>query len=324
MKKIVSFGLVLAFLLTLVGCGEVRTLYKYDLAEYVTVEDYAVTVDTQSKDYLEYYNEFDEQYADSLRLEVKEGTVADGDTINIDYTGYLDGKAFEGGTDTGYDLTIGSNSFIEGFEKSLIGATIGSTVDIKVTFPTNYGVESLNGREATFTVKVNYKVSLDKVTTGNVKKLGFETLEDYMNAKREYAVINVAWDEIYSKSKIIDYPQKELDIIFDETVAFLEEACKQNDMTLEDFISYNNMTEESFNEYLMEYDVKYSVYRDLICYRILDMEEYELTNEDLEQGKKDLQSSEDGKGVTYTKGMIEERAAYLAAKKIILEKVTVK
>ena len=190
--------------------------------------------------------------------------------------------------------------------------------------PKDYGVESLNGREVTFTVKLNHKVELDKVTTGNVKKLGYDTLEEYLKAKKDYAVSNTAWDKIYENSKIIEYPEKEMDIIFDDTIKFLKDACEQNDMTLEEFIEYNNMTEESFNEYLMEYDVKYSIYRDLVCYSIIDAEDYELTNQDISDGKKDLESTEKSQNITYTDGMIEERAAYLAAKKIVMEKVTVK
>ncbi len=324
MKRIVSFCLVLVLVFSLAGCTSVRKLYKYDLSEYVTLGDYAVTVDTTSEDYLAYFNEFDEQFTDTLRLEVTEGTVEKGDTVNIDYTGKLNGVAFDGGTDTDYDLKIGSGTFIEGFEDALIGSAIGSTVDINVTFPKDYGVETLNGKEAVFTVKLNAKVELNPVTTGNVKKLGFDSLEAYSKAKKEYAVSNFAWDKIYKEAKIIEYPEKEVDIIFDETVEFLEEACKQNKMTLDDFISYNGMTEESFNEYLMEYDVKYSVYRDLICYSILDAENYEITEEDLKAGEKDLKESEGSENINYPKGMIEERAAYIVAKKIIISKAIVK
>lgn len=325
MKRILSLILAIALVVSLAGCGKVRTLYNYDnLGEYVSVGEYAVTVDTSSKEYLDYFSEFDEQFADVLRAEVTTGKVEDGDTINIDYKGYLDGVAFDGGSDEDYDLTIGSGTFIEGFEESLIGSDIGSTVDIKVTFPKNYGVETLNGKETVFTVKINSKIELEAVTTGNVKSLGYDSLEAYSKAKKEYAVINVAWDIIYDNSKVLVYPEKEMDLVFNETVKFLEDACKKNNMTLDDFIAYNGMTKETFNEYLKENDVKYSVYKDLICYRILDIEEYKLTEEDIANGKKDLESGSSGQNITYTNVLIEERAAYLAARKIILEKVTIK
>lgn len=84
-------------------------------------------------------------------------TVKDGDTVNIDYVGTIDGTEFEGGsTDgAGTDLVIGSGSYIDGFEEQLIGTHPGDTVDVNVTFPSDYGVENLNGKNAVFTVTVN-------------------------------------------------------------------------------------------------------------------------------------------------------------------------
>ncbi|MCD8333003.1 MAG: FKBP-type peptidyl-prolyl cis-trans isomerase [Clostridiales bacterium] len=83
--------------------------------------------------------------------------VADGDTVNIDYTGYIDDVAFDGGsTDgAGTDLVIGSGSYIDDFEEQLIGANVGDTVTVTVTFPEDYGVDDLNGQEAVFEVTIN-------------------------------------------------------------------------------------------------------------------------------------------------------------------------
>lgn len=84
-------------------------------------------------------------------------TVENGDTVNIDYVGSVDGVEFEGGNTQGYgaDLVIGSHSYIDDFEEQLIGAHPGDTVDVVVTFPENYGVEELNGKEALFVTTVN-------------------------------------------------------------------------------------------------------------------------------------------------------------------------
>ncbi|MBQ7089512.1 MAG: FKBP-type peptidyl-prolyl cis-trans isomerase, partial [Clostridia bacterium] len=95
--------------------------------------------------------------------DIKEGTVQKGDTCAIDYIGKKDGVAFEGGTGS-YDLEIGSGSFIPGFEEGLIGKKIGSTVDLNLTFPENYGNEELNGQDVVFTVTIK------KVTTRKVYK----------------------------------------------------------------------------------------------------------------------------------------------------------
>lgn len=84
-------------------------------------------------------------------------TVEDGDTVNIDFVGSIDGVEFEGGSTegTGTDLVIGSGSYIDDFEEQLIGAHPGDTVDVYVTFPEDYGDEELNGKEALFVVTIN-------------------------------------------------------------------------------------------------------------------------------------------------------------------------
>jgi len=84
-------------------------------------------------------------------------TVADGDTVNIDYVGSVDGVEFSGGsTDgAGADLTIGSGTYIDDFEEQLIGYHPGDTVEVTVTFPEDYGVDDLNGQEAVFEVTIN-------------------------------------------------------------------------------------------------------------------------------------------------------------------------
>ncbi|MEL1133900.1 trigger factor [Desulfitobacterium sp. THU1] len=94
-----------------------------------------------------------DQHAKILNLE--EGSVQDKDNANIDFSGSVDGVLFEGGTAEGYDLVIGSNSFIPGFEDQLIGAQIGQEVDVNVRFPDEYHVEDLKGKDALFKVKVN-------------------------------------------------------------------------------------------------------------------------------------------------------------------------
>ena len=91
-------------------------------------------------------------------LNTEEGLVVkEGDTVNIDYTGYKDGEAFEGGSTNGAgaDLTIGSGMYIDGFEDGLIGHAVGETVDLNLTFPENYGATDLAGADVVFTVTIN-------------------------------------------------------------------------------------------------------------------------------------------------------------------------
>jgi len=102
------------------------------------------------------------------------------DTANIDFEGKVDGVAFDGGTAEGYDLLIGSGNFIPGFEDGLIGAEVGSTVDLPVTFPESYGNTDLAGKAAVFTVTVNSIKALPELTDAFIAEVTeFDTLDAY-------------------------------------------------------------------------------------------------------------------------------------------------
>lgn len=96
--------------------------------------------------------------------EVTDRAVQEGDTVNIDYVGTKDGVAFDGGTASGFDLVIGSHTFIEGFESGLIGHNIGEDVKLDLTFPKDYGNEELAGAAVVFDVKIN-KISVSTPAT---------------------------------------------------------------------------------------------------------------------------------------------------------------
>lgn len=128
--------------------------------------------------------EVDDQIADLLNrkadLELKEdGEVEDGDTTVIDFEGFLDGVAFEGGKGENYDLVIGSHSFIPGFEEQLIGMKPEETKDINVTFPEDYHASDLKGKEAVF-----------KVTVHEIKKKVLPELNDEFVAEQKIANVN--------------------------------------------------------------------------------------------------------------------------------------
>ncbi|MEE0800150.1 MAG: FKBP-type peptidyl-prolyl cis-trans isomerase [Gemmiger sp.] len=88
--------------------------------------------------------------------QVTDRAAVDGDTVNIDYAGTIDGVAFDGGTATGYDLTLGSGTFIDGFEEQIVGHTPGETFDVNVTFPEDYQASDLAGKDAVFSTTLNY------------------------------------------------------------------------------------------------------------------------------------------------------------------------
>lgn len=133
-------------------------------ADYVTLpDDYAdITI---SADLGQVSDDDINDYIDSNVLsnfattnEVKDRAAADGDTVNIDYVGRIDGVAFDGGDTkgSGADLTLGSGTYIDNFEDQIVGHTPGETFDVTVTFPEDYGNEDLNGKEAVFETTLNY------------------------------------------------------------------------------------------------------------------------------------------------------------------------
>ena len=127
--------------------GTVKKLGQYTGLELVSEEAKQIT-DADVDAYLE-------QNIMPNFTEQVDGPIQNGDTANIDYEGKKDGVAFDGGTDQGYDLVIGSGNFIPGFEDGLIGKKAGETVDLNLTFPTEYHSEELAGQSVVFTVKIN-------------------------------------------------------------------------------------------------------------------------------------------------------------------------
>jgi len=180
MKKKLMAVLLAGIMVLAAGCGNKEgkvTIGEYKGLALTNVSQ--ATVDEEIQAMLEYYTEL---------VEVSRAA-EEGDTVNIDYVGLLDGVAFEGGTAEGADLKLGSNSYIDGFEDGLIGATAGEKRDLNLTFPENYGKEELNGKAVVFQVTVN-AVKEDKVpelTDAFVaeKYPEYTTVAEYTEALRE-------------------------------------------------------------------------------------------------------------------------------------------
>ncbi|SEK89836.1 MULTISPECIES: trigger factor [unclassified Butyrivibrio] len=168
MKKIVSVMMAAVIAAgALTGCAkagknaDAAYLKDIKLTDYVKLGEYkGLSIEVASPEVTDEEVEQYMQYISSsmkATVEVTDRAVQEGDTVNIDYSGKRadTGEVFDGGTAEGYDLTIGSHSFIDGFEDGLIGAQIGETRDLNLTFPENYGAAELAGADVIFTVKVN-------------------------------------------------------------------------------------------------------------------------------------------------------------------------
>ena len=206
---------------------EGRTYAKdMDLDKYVTLKDYQnfrverdpVEIDEEEVELIlkdAYYNYFPADQG------IKDRAVADGDTVNIDYVGKKDGVAFDGGTAEGTPLTIGSNSYIDGFESGLIGVMPGETVDLNLTFPEDYHSEELAGQAVVFTVTVNCIIPEemnDEHVAGIVPDV--DTVEGLRQYIRDYLT------EIYQSEGDDAYQEKVLE-------TFLEEICEVKEVPQE-------------------------------------------------------------------------------------------
>ena len=286
MKKIITAIIsVLLIASMLVGCGKERELYEVNLSKYIEVGEYTgVTVDTNSKEYKEYYqsNIDNDVKNGSYYNELKEGTVQNGDIANIDYLGKKDGVAFEGGTDKGYDLEIGSGTFIDGFESQLIGVEVGKTVDINVTFPENYGKEELNGAPVVFTVTIN-SIKRAQEPKEYFRNLKFKTLKSYEDDLKKRSAISCIMDALLKEVNVTKYPSEDVDKIYESEYKLMEQYYQNYyGMSMDSVISSYGMTEDAFKEAMLENSVYPQIKEQMMLYYILDAEKMTCTEQEVE------------------------------------------
>ena len=322
MKKRTAYLLILSLILSLTGCGgtggsadnaggaaaasqnENSTLDTADLSKLVTLGQYKnLELSVNSAKVTQ--EDIDAQIENALsseaeQVEVTNRAVKEGDIVNIDYEGKKDGVAFDGGTAQGYDLTIGSGTFIDGFEDGLIGAKIGDTLDLNLTFPENYGAAELAGQDVVFTVKVNSikEEKLPELTDELAKKINpevknVEEFKAYIKDSLEQAAIDASRNTAYSQllnmvdasSQVVsgdEIPSGILNEIIEAEKSSFETMIKAYGMDLESYLSSQGLTEEEYNEQIRVYSE--SVARQKLLVRALaKAENIEVNENDLKE-----------------------------------------
>ena len=194
---------------------------------------------------------------------IKEGKIENGDIAIIDFEGFKDGVAFEGGKGENYSLTIGSNSFIPGFEEGLVGLKSGDEKDLELTFPENYHSEELKGQKVVFKVKV-HEVKTKKLPELNEDfflDLGMEgvkdekslkdVIKDQITARKDYEAENKYIDallEEIAKNTEVDIPDELVEEEIDKMIEEYSRNLQMQGMNLDAFYKYTNSTEEQLRE----------------------------------------------------------------------------
>lgn len=234
----------------------------------------------------------------------KDGVIALGDTAVIDFEGFKDGVAFDGGKGNDYSLTIGSNTFIPGFEEQLVGVAKGETKEIKVTFPEEYHSEDLKGQDATFkvTVKEIKETVIPELDADFYADLNIEGVDSKETLEKEVKKMMTEYKEMQADNKfiddVIDAVLKETEVelpdvmVKEETDRILkqyEENLKMQGLTLAQFYQFTNSDETALREQMKEEAIKRVTTR-LMLEEIAKLEKIEVSDEEAETLANDLAS----------------------------------
>ncbi len=202
----------------------------------------------------------EDQQKGARTVDVTDRAVEEGDTVNLDYAGTVDGVAFAGGTAQGQTLTIGSHTFIPGFEEQMVGMMIGEERDLQVKFPEEYHSEELSGKDAVFHVKVNSitKTELPELDDDFAQDNGFDDFAAYRasivtaieeRAQQSYDIsIENALVEKAVDNATIDVPQAMIDEQVNYILREMEIRMMYQGLRMEDYLKYTGQTREALAE----------------------------------------------------------------------------
>ena len=235
-----------------------------------------------------------ERNKQAAEVSVDDRAVAEGDTVNLDYSGSVDGVKFAGGTAEGQTLKIGSHTFIPGFEEQMVGMNIGEEKDLNVTFPTEYHAPDLAGKEAVFHVKVNSitETQLPALDDDFAKDISeFDTLDAYkadvrakleaQAAERDNNAFTNAVIEKVMANATVEIPDAMVERQIDSMVRNFEARLAQQGLKLADFMKYTGQDEKSFRNQYRDQAEK-SVRANLVLEAVENVEKFEAAEEEID------------------------------------------
>ncbi|APT45817.1 trigger factor [Bacillus safensis] len=226
----------------------------------------------------------------------EEGAIENGDTVVLDFEGFVDGKAFEGGKAENYSLEVGSGSFIPGFEEQLVGLEAGAEKDVEVTFPEEYHAEDLAGKPAVFKVKIHeikakelpalddeFAKDVDEEVetlaelTEKTKKRLEEAKENEAEGKLREELVAKA-----SENAEVDIPQAMVDTELDRMMKEFEQRLQMQGMNLELYFQFSGQDEDALKEQMKE-DAAKRVKSNLTLEAIAAAENLQVSDEEVEE-----------------------------------------
>ncbi len=233
-------------------------------------------------------------------ITVEDRPVKDEDIVTIDFEGFVDDVAFDGGKGEDFDLTIGSHSFIDTFEEQLIGKNIGDDVEVNVTFPETYHVDDLKGKPALFKVKIkgikeNELPELDDDFASEVSE--YDTFEEYKKSVEDHLKEKKA-DEAKTKKEDaviaaiiedakMDIPEAMLKTEQRSIVRDFSERLQMQGMNIDQYYMYTGTNEEQMMEQVKE-QAERRIKTRLVCEAVVDVEKIEVSEEELDAELKKL------------------------------------
>ncbi|HZW67829.1 MAG TPA: trigger factor [Pseudogracilibacillus sp.] len=274
----------------LVFVCDVTVKPEVELGEYKGIEYENETIEVTEEEVDEALKTLQDSQAELILKE--EGAVAEGDTVVIDFEGFLGDEPFEGGKGENHSLEIGSGQFIPGFEEELIGEETGAETEVNVTFPEEYHAEDLAGKEATFKVKIHEikekeVPELDdefaKDVDDEVETLAElrEKKEAELKQQKETAFENQKRETIIEKvteNATIDIPEAMVDAELNNMLGEFEQNLQMQGMTLENYFQFSGQSEEELKGQMKE-DAEKRVKTNLTLEAIFEAENLEVSDD---------------------------------------------
>ena len=240
-------------------------------------------------------NEIDKQrHLNARRINIDDRAAEEGDKVNIDFEGKVDGVAFDGGTAEDQELELGSGSFIPGFEEGIVGHEVGDEFDIEVSFPEDYHSEELKGKDAVFSITLNSIAveELPEVDDEFIKDISeFDTVDEYKEDLKKQKVEeveanakNIRMDRVLEAAAAnakVDVPDVMVRNAIDEQIRNMDNNMRSQGIQLEQYLQMLGQSLDDFKD-SMRPDAEREVLKSLVLEAIVAEEEFEVSDDELE------------------------------------------